>query len=264
MIHPTGTEPLCKNCEAAVAGKYCSNCGQSVHVPRFTFKHIFEEAFHAFTHADKSFPAFVKQLFINPGKVAYEYIVARKRKKYYNPFTFFLLISAINAFVVGEDINLKDRLFNTNNTYGHLFNVYNKLLELAVIPVVAFFIWLINLKKPRLTYSEYTVFAMIMISLLSMVDTVAYTINYACTALLHRYVSVEDNIWYLLLMVVYIAYASYGFHVRMHKNNWVKNILAGLVFALVTFAVQLFIIYAFINDFQGLGKFSMWGVRFGY
>ncbi|MEP6583851.1 MAG: DUF3667 domain-containing protein [Ginsengibacter sp.] len=250
----------CSNCSNTFDGKYCNSCGQSVNVPRFTLNHIFEEAFHAFTHADKSFIGFVKDLILNPGKLSWEYIAERKRKKYFNPFTFFILINAINAFVEGGDLNLKENLFHFNNEYGHIFNVYSKVLSLVIIPVFAFIIWLIHLKKPRLLFSEYTVFAMIIVSLYSVVETFVHVINYLGTSLRHSSVSVEDNILYPILFAIYVAYANYSFHKKMNKNSWPKSILAGIFFFAVQFAVQLFVIWS-IRGFNGLGHFGIFGIQ---
>lgn len=248
-------EQACANCEFHFSGKYCSNCGQKADVPRFTFAHIFEEVFHAFTHADKSFLTFVKKLFLNPGKVAYEYIIERKRKQYFNPFTFFLLIVAVNAFVEGFDLTLKDKLFHYNNEYGHYFNVYSKVLSFAVIPVLAFTIWLIHLKKERLRYSEYTVFAMILLSLFSMIGTIVHSIDYLFTLLLHKDVSIENNIVYLVILVVYLAYADHEFHRKTQDASWIKGILTGICFFLINLALQAFIVWG-LRGFHGIGNFD--------
>ena len=252
---------VCRNCENSFSGVYCNHCGQKFDVPQFTFKHIFEETLHAFTHADKSFIAFIKKLIVNPGNLAWEFIVERKRKKYFNPFTFFILITAINAFVEGADLNLKEKLFHANNEYGHIFNIYSKVLSLIVVPVIAFTIWLIHFKKPRLRYSEYTVFAMLLLSLFSMIETLIHGINFSFTALLHSPVSLEDSKIYLLLIIAYITYANYSFHRKMHNSSWLQSILTGIFFFAVQFAVQIFIVYAIINNFRGIGHFGMFGVK---
>lgn len=252
-------EQVCRNCEQPLTGKYCSHCGQKGDVPQFTFKHIFEEAFHAFTHADKSFLSFLQKLVVNPGKLAYEYIIERKRKQYFNPFTFFLLVTAISAFVEDANLNLKEQLFHDNNEYGHLFNVYGKILSLVIIPFFAFAIWLIHLAKRRVRYSEYTVFAMILISVMTVADIVTHSIDYAFTVMLHTRVGTQDHLYYPVLLVVYLAYANYSFHLRLQNSSYIKSIMVGISFIIAAFAIQLFTIYAFINDFHGIGKFYMYG-----
>ncbi len=259
----TSTSGTCRNCEHTVEGNYCSYCGQKKDVPVFTFHHIFEEAFHAFTHADKSLLSFVRKLVLHPGRLAYEYIVERKRKQYFNPFTFFVLITALNAFVESLDIHLKDKLFNDNNTYGEMFNYYSKALSLITIPLVAFFIWLIHSRKPRLRYSEYTVFAMILMSLLSIIGIVVHSLNYGVTYLSHHRLDIDDSKPYALLVIAYIAYADYEFHRQTPRYSWLPSLLSAIFFFVVQAAILLFIIWAYINDFKGIGNFYMFGIRFG-
>ena len=52
----------CKNCSNNFKGDFCNQCGQKYNVSGFTFKHFFEEAFPAFTHADKGVLVLVKAL----------------------------------------------------------------------------------------------------------------------------------------------------------------------------------------------------------
>jgi hypothetical protein len=251
----------CKNCSFEFSGNYCNNCGQKYNVPAFTFKHIFDEAFHAVTHADKSFIAFAQKLVINPGKLSYEYIIERKRKKYFNPFTFFLLINAFNALATGIMLDTKEKLFHANNSYGHIFNVYSKFLSLATIPFIALGMWIIHLRKPRIIFSEYTVFAMMLYSLYNIVEAVSNMFNYLLTASFHKDINIEDNILYLVLLIVYMAYADHAFHKQKANNYWWKNVLVGICFFVAVIGVQLFIIYAVFNDFKGLGIFNMYGIN---
>ncbi|MEO8116280.1 MAG: DUF3667 domain-containing protein [Bacteroidota bacterium] len=254
-------DQICKNCGNSFTKNYCNDCGQKYDVPRFTFKHIFEEALHAFTHADKSFLSFARKLIIDPGGVAREYIIEKKRKSYFNPFTFFLLSTAIAGFVEGMDLNLKDKLFNDNNEYGHIFNVYSKILFLAVIPIFAFFTWLLHLKKPRLRYSEYTVYAMFIICLYNILELFIHTINYCFTALLKSRVEIGDNLVFVILFTLYIAYADTHFHMNIQKKSWTKGIISGIVFFLVEMAVGIFVIYGIINEFKGLGNLEFFGIH---
>lgn len=61
--------------------------------------HISHDMLHAFTHADKGFFFLMLQLFKKPGTVAREYILEGKRKKYFLPFQYILILGAIATFV---------------------------------------------------------------------------------------------------------------------------------------------------------------------
>jgi hypothetical protein len=88
----------CKNCEATVNGKFCSRCGQNADVHRITVGHLVHEFTHAITHADKGFLLLVKELLRKPGTVPREYLEG-KRKKYFNPFSFLVIMTAASAFL---------------------------------------------------------------------------------------------------------------------------------------------------------------------
>jgi Protein of unknown function (DUF3667) len=250
----------CKNCNNKYTGNFCNQCGQKQTIGSFTFKHIMAEGLHAFTHADKSILSLVKNLVTDPGKVAYEYIVECKRKKYFNLFTFFLMITALSAFFASKDLAIKQAVFHDNNEYGQLFNVYSKLLTLATIPVLAFFLWLINIHKNRLRYSEYTVFAMILLSVSSIIDIAVNGINIFLTKVFKLYFTVDGNIFYALFIIAFIAYANFSFHKKLYKTPWLRSLLSGLAFCLVQVFIAMFIIWAFLRNFNGLGIFSMYGI----
>lgn len=254
-------EHVCKNCGKEFSGHYCYNCGQKFNVPRFSFKHIFEEAFHAVTHTDKSFLTYAYKLITKPGLLAYEYIVERKRKKYYNPFTFFLLIIAINVFTRGSELDLKDELFNQNNEYGHIFNLYSKVLTLIIIPIVAFVVWLIHARKKKLYYSEYTVFTMILMSLLSIIDIIVSGVNYLLSLWMKKDISIEDNFIFLVLAIAYLAYADFQFHKPLRNATVFKSTLTGIAIFIVQIIVYVFIIFAFIRHFEGIGNLYFYGIR---
>lgn len=91
---------LCANCEETIvgAGKFCSACGQKSAVHRLTLKDVLHDGFHYFTHADRGFIQLLGALLKKPGVVAREYI-AGKRKRYFPPLNFFLLVAGIYLFM---------------------------------------------------------------------------------------------------------------------------------------------------------------------
>lgn len=256
-------EHVCKNCGTAFEDKFCNHCGQKFDVPRFTFKHIVEEGFHAFTHADKSFLTYLSRLLTNPGKLAYEYIVERKRKKYFSPFTFFVLITAIDAVTTGWLLNLNEHLFHQNNEYGRLFNVSSKILAFAVIPTVALIMWLIHSRKSRLLFSEYTVFAMIIWSLYSAIGVLVTAMQYVLIASTHRDFNITNNYVFLALLLAIFTYADYAFHRRL-RGAWWKSLLVAVGIAACIFGSEVFLIWGYFNGFEGIGRFNSWGIYISY
>jgi hypothetical protein len=90
---------ICQNCGNEYTEQYCNRCGQKT-VHRIELSHIGHEIFHAITHADKGFLHLFLQLFVRPGVVAREFIVEGKRKKYYNPVQYLLIIASLATFIV--------------------------------------------------------------------------------------------------------------------------------------------------------------------
>ncbi len=91
----------CLNCRLILKEEdnYCNRCGQSSATHRFNFGHILHEFFHAFTHTDKTVFGLVAGLLFRPGILVGEYLDG-KRKKYFNPFTFLLLVAAFSIVVL--------------------------------------------------------------------------------------------------------------------------------------------------------------------
>jgi Protein of unknown function (DUF3667) len=251
----------CLNCNHHFTGNFCNQCGQNKTVQRFTFSHIFSELFHAFTHADKGFLVLLKKILLYPGSVAYEYIEKGKRKKYFNLFTFFLIITAIAAFIESKELALKEQVFHENNEYGYLFNVYSKALTFITIPLLAFFIWLIHAAKRKLLLSEYTVFAMVLMTLRSIAEILTKTVNYFRVLITKSYTELDGSLFFAGFLVLYIAYANYQFHKELKGSNWLLSLLTGFVFIAVNIGLYMFIVFAVINKFKGLGIFSMYGIR---
>lgn len=151
----------CLNCLTVVepGQKFCTNCGQNTDTHRLNFRHIWHDIMHAFTHADKGILFLIKQLAINPGVVAREYVDG-KRNKYFNPFSFLILVVGIASVIL---INSGFVSFNTNskmppNPVSVFFNKHVNLIILFNVPVLAFFSWLL-FRKSKTNYAENLVLA---------------------------------------------------------------------------------------------------------
>lgn len=254
-------QQACKNCAAYFTGNFCNNCGQKKEVQRFTFKHITSEILHAFTHADKSFLHLFAKMFFTAGTVAYEYIVLGKRKKYFNLFTFFILVTTIAAFVEGKDLALKEKLFNQNNEYGYLFTIYLKLFILLQIPILAFLLWLFYHKKTKLLYSEYTILTMVLITVKLQIDIVIKALNYGCTLISKSFITLDENLLYPLLIVIVTTLNVYKFHKPFRLSFSIKTGLIGFALIGIYTLMYLFIIWSLLNNFKGLGITYIFGIR---
>src|SRR5689334_1275203 len=85
----------CKNCGHSFSGKYCNNCGEKVYTEHDrTFMHFVEEGMHFITHLDGTLINTIRTMFKSPGKLSVDYC-AGKRKTYFKPLSFFLLLVVI-------------------------------------------------------------------------------------------------------------------------------------------------------------------------
>lgn len=89
----------CANCDAALTGRFCANCGQSAHVHR-TVGHLVEEFTHGILHVDTKAWRTLPRLVFQPGKLTREYIHG-KRARYIAPLALFLFTIFLMFFVFG-------------------------------------------------------------------------------------------------------------------------------------------------------------------
>lgn len=166
----------CQNCGHSLifGDKFCSACGQSANTHRLSFKHFLHELFHAITHTDKGILYLLKGLATKPGIVAREYIDG-KRKKYFNPFTFLLIIMAVFA-ISGQFFDSRKieneiptsiqrvpdpvarekaiAMYQRGKQVREFTSKKASLISLVAIPVIAFVFW-IAYKRNRFNYSEH-------------------------------------------------------------------------------------------------------------
>ncbi len=122
----------CLNCNQVLTeGKpFFNSCGQKAATHRLSLHEILHDALHAFTHADKGFFYLIRELSRQPGVVAQEYI-AGKRKKYFNPFSFIVIVTGVlvlissNLQIFGNALDSRSAASN----YGHLSPAQQKRVE---------------------------------------------------------------------------------------------------------------------------------------
>ncbi len=72
------TEVNCKNCGAALSGKFCSQCGQPDKHSDPTFHEFLHELVHEFLHLDGKIFATLKALILKPGLLSADYFAGRR------------------------------------------------------------------------------------------------------------------------------------------------------------------------------------------
>ena len=232
-MHPTN----CLNCETMLTADdhFCPNCGQRTDTHRLTIKHILHEFFHVFTHADIGFLGMIADLLRRPGIVAIEYIQG-KRKKYFNPFTFFILSVGILAtsshvfHTLDKDIQADPRLVSQLppplkkkylnqiervNEGTHFMSKNLNTAAMLLLPFYAFLSW-IFFGRRGYNYAELLVGYMLFQSLVAIAQAifvVPWIAEYREQAFfLYGYIG------FVVLSSLYVGIAQFQF--LKFKNRW--------------------------------------------
>lgn len=225
----------CLNCQTPLLSqqKFCPECGQKTDTHRLITGHIWHDLVHAFTHADKGFLHVIKELAVNPGRVARDYVNGH-RKKYFNPFNFLILVVGVASFVL---ISTGFVSFGTNpkippNPVSSFFGKHVNFIILLNVPVLS--LWnLLMFRKSKTNFAENLVLA----AYTSGERSVFFTLIVApLWYLLHRY-------YYPLLFIYFLTWFSYygwactRFFPGKRTLNFMKGFLVALLTQLVTIAI---------------------------
>jgi Protein of unknown function (DUF3667) len=84
----------CRNCGAALTGRYCADCGQAADVHMPTTLELVHQALEGITHSDSRLWSTLFLLWFKPGKLTLEFVAGR-RARYLPPFRLYLVLSVI-------------------------------------------------------------------------------------------------------------------------------------------------------------------------
>ena len=242
---------VCSNCDNSFTGNFCNHCGQKT-VHRITMAHIGHDLVHAFTHTDKGFFHLMLQLFVKPGIVAREYIAEGKRKRYFSPFQYIIIIGAIGAFVavnshfietttqaIGGSAGYSAKQLAFTQKINTLQSRYYNFMILLQLPFYAL-ATLIIFRKHRFNYAEH-------LTLQTFIT--AQTTIIAMLVMLTIFLLGKTGLYLAIIM----SLLSTGFHVyaysQFFKENKFKGILKGLfanilgMFFFLVFIVLVITIY---------------------
>lgn len=240
----------CKNCDVTFDGKFCPNCSQKANTHRFTLGHFMHEFLHAFTHTDKGILFLIKEMFFRPGKVALEYN-AGKRKKYFNPITFLLIMAALQVYAASKtglftqfadslqagiqqmvgnaggsaaDLQEVDRQMDDADRTMIMVSENNKLLTLLFIPVLSFLTWLF-FKRSGHNYAENMVFNVLVSGQLMVLFLIFSLVPFLIKP---SFVILWLAIYFLMSWVYsFIAYKQF------FKQGWGITIVKGLILQII-------------------------------
>ncbi|MGB8191661.1 MAG: DUF3667 domain-containing protein [Chitinophagaceae bacterium] len=207
--------------------RFCPTCGQRTDTHRIKMSHIWHELVHAFMHTDKGIIYLIRELMFRPGHVAREFVEG-KRKKYYNPFSFLVIVVAISTFLIAN-FNLM-----TMNTRPDPISVFiNKHANLVIfmgVPLGSLFTWLF-FKRSGKTYAEN----LVMVAYASGQRSVFYSL--ICVPLM---LSMPEHYMkfvyaYMVIWWFYLAWTCSQFYQQKNAWGFIRGFLAGLFEQLIIF-----------------------------
>lgn len=196
--------------------------------------------------------------------MAYEYING-KRKKYFPPLNFFLIVAALNLFAINVDGTsdrpdmareqaMKAYHIQTSEQKEAFVQMYNRQTEaidfirqhsnktvLVMLPLMALIFWLFYRKQP-FNFTEHLIAGMFMYGF--------YTLVFVVMALLNLIFKFDVNLIYtatLLLQLFYFSWFYYRFMGnRMRMRAFMASFTAiSFVFVVVGLIVMFYMFGAF-------------------
>ncbi|MFT3794746.1 DUF3667 domain-containing protein [Flavobacterium sp.] len=234
-------EAICKNCDTSYSERYnyCPNCSQKTQLHRLSFHDIVHEAVHYFTHADKGLLQLIRDLFTKRGLVAYEYVNGR-RKKYFPPLNFFLIIAAVFVFVSMQgtpqekadviqqhpEINkIEDpvkrqhtiAVYQRDDKAARFTSKYSNLMAMCSLPLTALIFWLFY-RKNKYNYIEHLVAGIYMTGICLLV----YALVIMPLSFAFGFKGEPAIGLFFLLQLIYFAVFYYGFLQKTNKWQFAK------------------------------------------
>ncbi len=246
-------EATCKNCETTLQPgfAYCPKCSQKTDLHRISMHEVFHEGVHYFTHADKGLPQLVRDLVLKGGVVAREFVNG-KRKKYFSPLNFFLLIAALNLFAINID-ETSERPDMARDQAAELQKItdpqqraaFVKFFErqvvavdfikhhsnktiLITLPLMAFIFWLYYRKGPY-NFTEHLIAGMFMYGFCTLV--------FALLCIINLLFMVDVNYIYGLTLLLQLLYFAQFYYRFMGNTKRVRAYVASFSAILFVFVV---------------------------
>lgn len=264
----------CANCDEPIAGtaRFCPACGQKTNLHRLTLKDVLHDGFHYFTHADKGIVQLVKALATKPGVVAREYI-AGKRKKYFPPLNFFLLVAALFLFAatvthrdkqmietrdsvtagVTGNMTLSEKKLQaqqivkqrSNEAYRYIARYTNYVAMLAA-PYISLIVWLMY-RRSGYNYTEHLTANLYLVGFTNLVHSLVVSPLIYFT---RPYVNMMIfTVLFALFEIFYRTVFYYRFINDPIKQGLTKTIVKSAIAVLAWFAL----IFVFMAVFIAMG-----------
>lgn len=150
----------CKNCQAAIAGRYCSNCGQATSTTRLDLHVVWHDLQHGLLHVHKGIFYTLRELFLRPGLTIRSYLDGQ-RIRHFQPLSMMIVLAALYSWLS----HLAHRPMTSYNGSGgatmaivvDFIEHHYALAEVILLPVLALCSYLLFRSRGE-RYVEWIVF----------------------------------------------------------------------------------------------------------
>lgn len=232
---------ICKNCEIPIQGNYCANCGQKTSITKITFKETFQDIIAMFFSVNAPLLLTLKLTFLNPGKLFREFI-AGKRKTYYKPVPFFILMTVLYVIIRTilnynpmDGVDLKEF---SDSEKVNLSMESGRFMAKNITNFLFFFVFTLGISmklffRKKYTLAEYIAIAFYLIGV--------YTFMVSLLMFCFTYIPMKWH-WKPLSLMLMLLYFIYAF-VSLFQDATFKTIIKGFftyILAIVCFVVLSF------------------------
>ncbi len=235
----------CLNCNKAVTGKFCSDCGQKKSTGRINSKHTLLMFQFGVLHFNNLIYYTIYDLAKSPGETVRNYING-KRVKYFNPLS--LLFISVTMFT------LFNRIFNTTsysltghseskNEYSEIFAYFIEHISyftVLTLPVISFITYLL-FKKQGYNFFELLIMEAFQQAHIWQVKFLMLPIAY----LLKPWDLNIEMISLLLVILLSIRFNYYFFNKVKILRSIIYTMISILINFLLMIILTIIIIYAY-------------------
>ncbi len=238
---------LCPNCNDEIIKNFCSNCGQKK-FKRIDKKYIWEEIQYTTIHTNKGLLYTLKNLVVNPGKTARQFIDGC-RVNHYKPILLVFLLSGISTFISVKFLNFNEVLkkqyesqqMNAElaNEIVHFVTSYNSLIMLAMVPVFACFTKIGFFRWGHNYYEHIVINAYFLSFYIVLIMIFVYPIMYFVKDNPVLYGQMSQ--YFMLLVPILLFWFFSGFYPERSKKSVFWSVLLTLIVTILGFGVIMVI-----------------------
>lgn len=228
----------CSNCHAKTTGAYCQQCGQSTSVHRITFRETLGDFFSSTFALEGQLLRTIKLMIVNPGKLFREFFIG-KRKSYYKPVSFFVVLTAVYLIVRAlVDYNPIADVKEIQEGPGKKFVIAGQYMFANINHIMFLLVFSIGLNQKVFFWKKYNLAEYVTVGFYI---AGFYTLLGVIQMLIYEFISPFPSQIVLVILVAVVFYSS----LSLHQKKSFGAILKYLFSTLLTLVLYIALAYGF-------------------